>query len=103
MLFLEGNLNKFFFLPNFFFNSDAWADRLNVIPNNTEAVALGAITVRINIIFFLFEKNFIFVNRLKLVHYVYLVLNNIFVDYMYIIILEMFGFENIGKKNLVVH
>jgi len=27
--------------------SDAWADRLNVIPNNTESVALGAITVRI--------------------------------------------------------
>ena len=26
--------------------SDAWADRLNVIPNNTESVALGAITVR---------------------------------------------------------
>ena len=25
--------------------SDAWADRLNVIPNNTENVALGAITV----------------------------------------------------------
>jgi hypothetical protein len=25
--------------------SDAWADRLNVIPNNTESVALGAITV----------------------------------------------------------
>jgi len=32
---------------NFSF-SDAWADRLNVIPNNTEAVALGAITVRSN-------------------------------------------------------
>jgi len=28
------------------FASDAWADRLNVIPNNTESVALGAITVR---------------------------------------------------------
>ncbi len=40
-----------------FFNfsfSDAWADRLNVIPNNTEAVALGAITVRSNS-FFLIE------------------------------------------------
>ncbi|CAF4708057.1 unnamed protein product, partial [Rotaria sp. Silwood2] len=24
--------------------SDAWADRLNIIPNNTESVALGAIT-----------------------------------------------------------
>jgi hypothetical protein len=33
------------FLSIFF--SDAWADRLNVIPNNTESVALGAITVRI--------------------------------------------------------
>ena len=30
-----------------FFFSDAWADRLNVIPNNTEAVALGAITVEL--------------------------------------------------------
>ncbi|CAF1150956.1 unnamed protein product, partial [Rotaria sp. Silwood1] len=26
--------------------SDAWADRLNVIPNNTETVALGAITIK---------------------------------------------------------
>ncbi|CAF0831411.1 unnamed protein product [Didymodactylos carnosus] len=26
--------------------SDAWADRLNVIPNNTESVALGAITIK---------------------------------------------------------
>ncbi|CAF0905159.1 unnamed protein product [Adineta ricciae] len=26
--------------------SDAWADRLNVIPNNTENVALGAITIK---------------------------------------------------------
>ncbi|CAF4577380.1 unnamed protein product, partial [Rotaria sp. Silwood2] len=26
--------------------SDAWADRINIIPNNTESVALGAITIK---------------------------------------------------------
>ena len=31
--------------------SDAWADRLNVIPNNTESVALGAITVGSSLLF----------------------------------------------------
>jgi hypothetical protein len=44
---LEGNSIIELVLLIFGF-SDAWADRLNVIPNNTEAVALGAITVRIN-------------------------------------------------------
>ncbi len=51
MLSLEGNkINRNDFFLNFSF-SDAWADRLNVIPNNTEAVALGAITVRSNSFF----------------------------------------------------
>lgn len=45
-------------IVRFLIFSDAWADRLNVIPNNTESVALGAITVRIIILLLIIENDF---------------------------------------------